>query len=183
MDWLERLRLRALSLGDPETLYEAVWNDYSKRIYYFVRRNFGFSKAETEDALQEIFLKIFRSLQDYDFDYSFNTWVYAIARNHCINLRRNDRNRDWSTLEEESLTGGQTPMDIALERERDADLERALANLDEGSRQIVYLRYYEGMKIGEIARTMEMPEGTVKYELHRCKEVLKKKLEAINEYR
>ena len=72
---------------EREELSRKIWDKYHKRLLYFIR---SFSREESEDLLQEIFLKVFNNLEKFNPLYSFKVWIYTIAKNHCINyLKKN----------------------------------------------------------------------------------------------
>jgi RNA polymerase sigma-70 factor (ECF subfamily) len=68
--------------GARERLFELLWRQYQKRLAFFVQ---NMVKDNAEDLVQEIMLKVYQNLHKYKPVSSFNTWIYAITRNHCLN--------------------------------------------------------------------------------------------------
>ena len=65
-----------------------LWRHYYPRLVVYVQSMHVVDEAEIEDAVQEVMLKIFRNLSSYRPTHAVSTWVYAIARNHCVDLAR-----------------------------------------------------------------------------------------------
>jgi RNA polymerase sigma-70 factor (ECF subfamily) len=66
-----------------QAIFTEIWKQYHQRLLFFIRPMVG---IEAEDLLQEIMLKVYEHLGTYNPFYSLNTWIYAIARNHCLNF-------------------------------------------------------------------------------------------------
>lgn len=163
-----------------EKLFRTIWNLYQKRLTYFIR---NFVKDDTEDVFQEIMLKVFENIKKFNPLYSFNTWIYSIARNHCIN-HLNKRKPPMTPGNPESslpASGDVSSEDKVLRKEFYGEIDRVLATFNEDNQQIAFLRFFEGMKHREIARVMNIPTGTVKSRLHASRSHLKKVLEAYHE--
>lgn len=155
-------------------------------IHRFLGRRFS---EDSEDIAQEIFLKVFRTLDRFDKErgVKFTTWVFTFVRNHCFDVLK--KKRLWTTsLQGENADGedksweledgsGRRPHELALSTELGQQIELALASLGEEQRMVFVLREYEQLDLKSIAEIMECSEGTVKSRLHRAKEALKQKLE------
>ncbi|MFQ5505167.1 MAG: RNA polymerase sigma factor [Planctomycetota bacterium] len=162
-----------------ETLHRPVL----ATIYRFLGRR---SVEEVEDIGQEIFLKIFRSLERFDpgRGVKFSTWVYTFVRNHCFDVLKKRRistvslhspeteQKDWE-LEDRNL---RKPAERTLDRELGSQIESALQSLTEEHRMVFVLREYQQMDLKSIARVMDCSEGTVKSRLHRAKAAMRRKL-------
>ena len=143
-------------------------------------------RPEIEDIAQDVFLKVFRALPQYDPQRSkFTTWVYTFVRNHCFDVLKKRR------LPVTSLsphTDDEVQRDPADDRELRpaASIENeelgkkigeALAELGEDQRMTFVLREYEGLDYAAIAVVTGVSEGTVKSRLFRAKEALRARLE------
>lgn len=121
---------------------------------------------DAEDAVQDVFLKVHRSSM---VPADFRAWLYRIARNHCLNLRRNRlRRRDRCPLPgaaepSADCTGQLTRLVNAEQRTRIALL---LAALPQAYGELLRLRYVEELSRAEIAQVLELPESTVKSRLY-----------------
>ena len=127
-----------------------------------------------EDAVQDSFLKAYQKWHTFRGECSEKTWLMRIAVNTCRDYRRrawmrwNDRRVD---VEQLILPGG-TPVDSA-----DDTVIRAVMVLPPREKEAVLLRYYQQMKLGEIAHALGIPEGTVTSRLNRARVRLRRQLE------
>lgn len=188
MHELERSLLRRLRERD-ERAFRELLELHRDRVYNITYRMLG-NRAEAEDVAQEVFISVFKTIDQFREESKFSTWLYRVAVNHCKNrikylARRHDRDRD--ELDEMSpganaATNG-TPVraaqpDRALESmQMEALLQEAIASLDDDHREVVILRDVEDLSIEEICAITELPDGTVKSRLHRARLVLRKKLQ------
>lgn len=173
------------SRGSQESrsrVFNAIWAHYQKRLLFFISQMTG---GNSEDLFQEVMLKVYQNLEKYNPLFSFNTWIYTIARNHCLNHLNKGRLPAGSGIKagEEGPTeiDCDTPEDRALYKELHQTISAALDKLDNANRQIAFLRFFEGMKDGDIAGIMKVPAGTVKSRLHLVRQTLKKTLEEYHE--
>lgn len=121
-------------------------------------------------------------LHQFDGAHAFSTWLYRLARNHCIDANRNRRrrreifNRHAAALRSEHrvLRGPQEELDRS---ETAAAVAAAIAHLQPNDRQIAFLRYFEELPVAGISEVMGMPTGTVKYRLHVVLDRLRRELE------
>jgi RNA polymerase sigma-70 factor (ECF subfamily) len=149
------------------------------RVYDFCVRMLG-EREEAFDLTQEIFISVHQNLEKFRADAKLSTWIFRIAKNHCLNrikyLKRRGRGRsdEYGEANELSITesmGGAARPDDALEGRRDRELvHRAIQELDEDQRVLVVLRDVEGLTYEEIMDITELAEGTVKSRLHRARE-------------
>lgn len=165
--------------------FNAIWNSYYPRLFVFVRPFFS-SVQDREDAVQEIFTRIFSNLSRYNNRYSFGTWIYRIARNYCIDqYRRSNRTRDiQDQLQQDCLVHYQkqnavfNPETKCLETELKQQIRNLIFTLEKTDQQLCYLYHYEDLNYREIAAALRMPVGTVKYRMHRIRNKIKKGWEA-----
>ncbi len=126
---------------------------------------------EAEDAAQEAFVTAFRALGTWRQDGPFGAWLTRIAVR--IAIRRSQQRRTVTWLDPANpgvagdLHGAPDPATLSLNAERAADVRDALARLDEPYREVVALRFFGDMSLGEIADQTGRPLGTVKTHLHR----------------
>lgn len=121
--------------------------------------------ADAEDAVQEVFCKVLTAAQVGP---SFRPWLYKVARNHCLNIRRGRARRREAARAPSgldaaaSLTGNLTKLVHGEQRSRLAHL---VAALPEAQREALRLRYVEDLSRGEIAEVLDEPESVVKSRL------------------
>jgi RNA polymerase sigma-70 factor, ECF subfamily len=167
-----------LRRGDPRAFEELVIA-HQHRVFGVALRMLG-SRAEAEEAAQEVFLRAHRAIADFRGDAKLSTWLYAIASRLCLN-RLASGERRLAREGEETLaqipSGHASPADELERSERDAALHRAIAELSDERRLVVVLRDLEGLSYEEIAAALDLELGTVRSRLHRARLDLKEKLE------
>lgn len=172
--------LLALVRGGDERAFAGLVRQHQHRIYELLLRMLG-DAGEAEDVAQEVFVSLHRSLPSFRGESRISTWLFRIAKNHCLNrlkaLGRRGRGRQLSLEAVDESDGGERRPDRLLEqRERDALVQAAIAELPEDHRLVVILRDIEGLAYEEIAAVLGEPEGTVKSRLHRGRLALARKL-------
>jgi RNA polymerase sigma-70 factor (ECF subfamily) len=167
---LEALIQRCLR-GDQaawELIVKQHWRKVFNVAYKFVGKH-----DEAEDLTQDIFLKIFRSLDTFDRRANFQTWLISVSRNLCIDHYRSvrkeretiDRQVDANELTPAATDAG--PIAALEQRDRVTLLRQALAKLPESLRTAVVLRDLQELSYQEIAARLHLPEGTVKSRINR----------------
>ena len=168
---IETLIQRCLA-GD-QLAWEAIVRQYRRKVfnvaYKFVGRH-----DEAEDLTQDIFLKVFKSLDTFDRRANFQTWLISVSRNLCIDHYRSVRkeretiDRDVDSTQVAPPSAG-TPGQIAALEQRDRVelLRQAMAALPATLRTAVLMRDIQECSYHEIARTLKLPEGTVKSRINR----------------
>jgi RNA polymerase sigma-70 factor (ECF subfamily) len=165
-----------------KTLVEADFfaclvNRYQASLSRYISRLTAVSQEEKEDILQNVFLKIYLNLNDFDSGLKFSSWVYRIAHNEVINnFRRNKSRPTMVGLEDEEWD--RLASDFSLELETDKlisqeKLERLLSGLDSRYREVLVLRYLEEKDYAEIADILKKPMGTIATLINRAKAKLK----------
>ncbi len=169
-DALEALIQRCLR-GD-QLAWELIVRQYWRKVFNVAYKFVG-KHDLAEDLAQEIFLKIFKSLDTFDSRANFQTWLISVSRNLCIDHYRSvrkeretiDRDVDANELSPTSRDPG--PIAALEQRDRVHLLRRALAELPRTLRMAVVMRDIQEMSYQEIAVTLGLPEGTVKSRINR----------------
>ena len=150
-------------------------------VYRLVR-----SRDVATDLAQEVFLKVYLSLDSFDPRFRFTTWLYRIASNSAIDhLRR--RHPNTLSLSQPASGDGvsalpaiagsdPSPDDILRGRELQSRISDAIAKLPLGYRQLIHLRHRHDCRYDEIARITGLPLGTVKNRIFRAREILRERL-------
>lgn len=166
---------RQLQAGNEAAL-EALVHRYHARIFGYVYRLVN-DYHETQDIVQECFIRACGGIGRYSYPRPFKPWIYAIATNLCRDWAKSAYRRRVVLAEPgeggDALAAGEPrPQDSVpspdefLQRQAErAAMMRALASLPEINRQVLVLRFYEELKITEIADVLGIPEGTVKSRL------------------
>lgn len=163
-------RLVELSLGGDHMAFEYLFNRYNDAI----RRLFllrSTSADDTEDLLQETFIKVYINLQRYSPEYTFGQWVYTIARNTHIDFERR-RQEDLSIDERFSVPEANTPSpeENLINLQQRSQIETYINSLPEQYRTLFTMRFLEDYSYEEIAEKLHLPMGTVKTQIHRARE-------------
>ncbi len=134
----------------------------------------GTPRDEVEDVTSEVFYKVYKSLGRYRPEHALSTWLYRIAINAALDKKRSTRHE--SRMEElsPSLADGRPSLESqATDLERSRLLQEALERIPGHYRSPLVLAHLEGMPLEEIARVLDLPEGTVKSRLFRARAMLK----------
>ena len=166
--------------GDQEALKE-IFDQYHKKIYrvaYGVVRQ----REDALDIVQEVFIKLFRSIKNFKGESRFSTYLYRMAINTAIDhLRKMGKSHISSLDQEEGFQPAEEPEKrpdrIFFYKELEGKVNQALNKLPVDQRTAVILREVEGLSYQEIAETMKSSAGTVMSRLHygrkRMQELLK----------
>jgi RNA polymerase sigma-70 factor (ECF subfamily) len=133
---------------------------------------------EAEDALQEVFIKVYEHAASFTPKATVGAWLNRIAANHCLNLLRARRPQE-SLDQEESVTvadGGANPLEALEEQDLARRLEEALAALPENQRRALVLKRFGDLSYQEIAGEMGLSPQAVDGLLKRARQTLKKVL-------
>ena len=166
--------------GDQDA-YAMLVRKYSGRILSLCHSMIGSKNAE--DAAQEIFLKVYQSLNRFHGNSAFSTWLYRVAYNHCLDLIRKEtrhRAESWEKLIEErgeEMHGLLTDKSNIQEHLKNSDLvHQVLSLLPTEYRLILTLRELNGFSYQEIAELTHSSFDSVKARLRRAREDFEQKL-------
>jgi RNA polymerase sigma-70 factor (ECF subfamily) len=171
--------------GDQDawaTIVRQHWRKVFNIAYKFTGKH-----DEAEDLTQDVFLKIFKSLNTFDRRANFQTWLVSVSRNLCIDHYRSVR-KERETIDRDVDAGELTPAATtkspfaALEqRDRVELLKRALDELPPTLRSAVLLRDIQELSYQEIADRLHLPEGTVKSRINRGRTELARQIRRLRE--
>jgi RNA polymerase sigma-70 factor (ECF subfamily) len=167
----ELIEMCLAKAADTELAWEEIVRRYRRKVFGIAYKFTG-RYEESQDLSQEIFLRIFRSLDKFDRTADFGTWLYSVSRNHCIDhYRSGRREREMLVQHEvplEELASGRFDPHRRIEvRDKREMLLAALASLPKKLREAVVLRDIKGLSYQEIVDTLRLPEGTVKSRINR----------------
>ncbi len=173
MDISERTLIEQCKAGRREA-YQALYDTYKNRVYATVLRTLG-NAEDAEDALQETFVKAFRHIASFKGKSSFSTWLYRIAFNTAIEtVRTRKKHENHLDIDEyaDFLAGAAFESYSA----EGIALEKAIHELPEGYRRIFVLYAVEGYKHHEIAKMLDITEGTSKSQYFQARKRMRKLL-------
>jgi RNA polymerase sigma-70 factor (ECF subfamily) len=175
--------LVALSLRERAFFGEIV-ERYEAKLGRYIARLGVIDPDDRDDVLQNVFIKVYKNLNNFDQSLSFSAWIYRIAHNEAISWYRRLKARPEGYLaaEAELITtllkdDGTVMPDELFDREVDSKiLLRELEQLDDKYLEILILRYFEHLEYEEISDVLKVPVGTVGTLVHRAKKQLKNRL-------
>ena len=189
-DLKERDLIRRAKQGDMLAFEELILK-HEKIVYNLALRMMNYSE-DAKDISQEVFLKAYRSLSNFDERSAFSTWLYRITHNTCIDEMRKRKGKQSFSLEEELeneegsmqrqiADEGDTPEESLLRAEQKNEILQALDNLSEEHKAAIVLRDVKGLSYEEIAEILEVTLGTVKSRISRGRNQLKNEILKIRE--
>lgn len=167
----EAALLEAARAGD-RTAVEVLLERYQARIYRFGLRLCG-DPSDAEDVVQETMLAMAKALPSFRGEASLSTWLYSIARSHCVRRRRKKPpvtelsalDADAPEVEDPAPNAER----LAEDRELEAVLQAAIARLPAPDREVLVLRDVEGLTAPEVAKVVGLSVDAVKSRLHRAR--------------
>jgi RNA polymerase sigma-70 factor (ECF subfamily) len=162
--------VRALNAGEPSA-FDGLYFRYRDWVVRLARRFTG-NDDDALDVLQETFSYVFRKFPGFVLTASMTTFLYPVVKNLSIAARRK-RTRQAQMPEEDTRHDPPAPDEIDYARQRE-ELSEVLAGLPEGQREVLLMRFVDGMSLAEIAGALGVPEGTVKSRLHNAIAALRK---------
>ncbi len=163
--------------------YDCLVKRYQKQVYNLALHTLGNSE-DAGDVVQETFLRAYNKLHTFRQDASFLTWLYKIASNLCIDQIRARNSRSALSLDVETGEGREpvaesrtsNPENIVVRNNLQEIIQREVLQLPERYRMVIVMRHLQDMSVEEIARILEIPDGTVKTHLFRGREMLRERL-------
>jgi RNA polymerase sigma-70 factor, ECF subfamily len=181
-DDIEALIQRCLH-GD-QVAWERIVRLHWRRVFNVAYKFVG-THDQAEDLTQDIFLKVFKSLETFDRRANFQTWLISVSRNLCIDHYRSvrkerqtiDRDVDANELSPAAVDAG--PIAALEQRDRVTLLREALASLPDTLRTAVLMRDIQELSYQDIAARLDLPEGTVKSRINRGRTELARQIKRL----
>jgi RNA polymerase sigma-70 factor (ECF subfamily) len=179
--------VRSVLSGDTGA-FRLLVDRYNDRLYQFCRARLG-SDADAEDAVQDVFVRAYRSLRSYDTSRSWASWLFAIAANRvrtrhaarAASTRLVERvGREGAVGLEERQNGSDVEI-LTLEAIAAEELREAVATLPVSYRATVELYYFAGLSVSDVAGVLQLGTEAVKTRLFRARKALFSRLSARGE--
>lgn len=164
--------------------YALLLNKYKNSLMFTVLKMVN-NRDDAEDITMQAFTKAFKSLESYNDQYAFSTWLFKIASNTAIDFLRKKRlkttslDRKMNKDEDSSSEFSQNILDPELDpeekyvlKQRNSLMKEVVESMNPKYRALIELRFYKELKYDEIAAILEIPVGTVKVRLYRAKTLL-----------
>jgi RNA polymerase sigma-70 factor (ECF subfamily) len=192
MESIEKELLLKAKQGDQFAFEQLVYR-YDRSVLSIAMR-FVNDPDEAKDIYQEVFIRVFKGLKNFEFRSEFSTWIFRITTNVCLthkakskekmkvslNNDLDDENND--TGFKEILYDGISPEEEISSRNLGEFIDEAVGRLSERQKITFVLKHYEGYKIREIAEMLNCKEGTVKKYLFDAIKNLRKQLEPLGAF-
>jgi RNA polymerase sigma-70 factor, ECF subfamily len=146
--------------------FELVLSRYQDKVFRLVYSILK-EAARSEEVTQDIFLKMWQVLPDYDGRASLSTWLYTIARNTSLTALRATSHRYTRILE-----GREPPASNWQAGQQQLEINQLVERLPEVQKQVIELFYLQERSVEDVAHMLDLPEGTVKSHLHRARRAL-----------
>ena len=170
--------LELYKAGEREKAFGEIVESYSERLYWHVRR-FLCSHEDTDDLLQEIFIKIWSSLSSFRGDSSLYTWIYRIATNESLNFLQKQKIR--AALRFESMS---SKFEEKIDEDNGVDgneaqkaLMKAVQRLPAKQRTVFIMRWFDDLSYEDISEILGTSVGALKASYHFASEKIKTELE------
>jgi len=172
-------------LEGEKASFEELMKKYNRKIYGFIYRMIRDEEVAVE-LTQDFFIKIYNVVAKYNFEYKFSTWAYRICYNLVIDFVRKNQAQvdsldDDSVSQRQMLESENYVSEDGFERLAKDELNQYVWAIVDGIpvkyRELVLLRYLQGLKYDEIADVTGLPVGTVKNRIFKAKEILRLEIE------
>lgn len=170
-DLMERVRA-----GDSHS-YRLLVERYQSLVYTIALRMVR-DHTEAEDIAQDVFLKAYRTLDQFREEASFKTWICKITTNRCIDWRRKHASRQEHTTQVEEAERladlhEERPEQVLMRRETQREVHRVIEEMPEKYRTILLMYHFQGMSYKDIAEVEQISARTVETRLYRAKSLLR----------
>ncbi len=153
----------SIGLVEKDRLFHYIWQTYGKRIYFYISKIISLENMHYDDLYQDIMLKIYNNMDSYDYAYSFQTWVYRLTRNHCIDFCKKKQPVSYESLENEQFYSNSDNIEENyFNQELRGKIYDCLNTLAPQEKEIAFLRLYEDRTFKDICSIIDMNTSTVK---------------------
>ncbi len=154
----------------PETkekAFTAIIKKYQEKLYWHVRR-MVVDHDDANDVLQNVFIKVWKGLENFREDSQLYTWLYRIATNESLTFLDQQKRRSAASMDEvEAGLSNKIKADEGFDTQKlEWKLQLAIQQLPEKQRAVFTLRYYDEMPYEEMSRVLETSEGALKASYH-----------------
>ena len=164
--------------GRCEEAFSGIVECYSERLYFHIRR-FVCCHEDTDDLVQEVFIKIWAALPSFRRDAQLFTWIYRIATNEVLNFLRKQKIRAMISLDSAgSILAKKIDEDISFNADRlQRELHKAILKLPEKQRIVFNLRYFDEMKYEDMSEITGTSVGALKAPYHHAYNKVKEEIQ------
>lgn len=171
--------MEQMILLDNEELIDQLMDQHGQDLLYLVY-SYVKNREVAQDLTQEIFIKCYQKLHQYNKKSSLKTWLWRIAINHCKDYLKSWHNRNMVVSEEKATAAASLKEEVenkVIQKYVDEQLAIAVLKLPDTYREVIYLHYFEDLSIKEISYLTKLNQNTIKTRLKRARQFLKGSLE------
>ena len=163
----KELLLQFANEATKEAAFTRIIKKYQEKLYWHIRR-MVVEHEDANDVLQNMFIKVWKSLENFREDSQLYTWLYRIATNESLTFLQQQKKRSAISLsDEESPLSNRIKADEHFDANKlEWKLQLAIQKLPEKQRTVFNLRYYDEMPYEEMSRVLETSEGALKASYH-----------------
>jgi RNA polymerase sigma-70 factor (ECF subfamily) len=173
----EKILLSRAAAGD-KLAFSQLFFTYKEMVHRVVYR-FLRTQDDIDDAVQQTFIELYKSLPGYECKSKFSTWLYRIAVNVSIQYIRKRRIGTWADLDPEILADQNTDNDHLEQNDLQKQINQALCSLPLKKRIVIILHDIEERTMEEVAEIIDVPIGTIKSRLFHARDEMRKKLQKV----
>jgi len=168
-----------LSLRQPNN-FLCLLKRYEKKLLYYIMRISGFREEDAEDVLQEVFVKTYYNLRDFDTKLKFSSWIYRIAHNETVSAIRKKKVRPADLLDDEAWVKLADKLDVVADLENkilNENIRQTISKIEPKYREVLILRFLEEKDYAEISDILKKPINTVSTLISRARKIFQKEFE------
>jgi RNA polymerase sigma-70 factor (ECF subfamily) len=159
--------------------YRELFSRYQKKLYAYISHLVG-SREESEDILQNVFVKTYKNIEHFDRERKFSSWIYRIAHNEAVNYLKRKSKRYMVSWEDittskdklDTSSSDELPEEKWMHKEITKEIDEALEKLPPKYQHVLRLRYFDEMSYEEIGVLLQKPVNTVGTLINRAKKKL-----------
>jgi RNA polymerase sigma-70 factor (ECF subfamily) len=171
--WDEDALVRRAQVGESEA-FERIYEIYVRRMYALSLRMVS-DHQTAEELTQDIFVRAWEAIGSFRFESALGTWLHRLGTNVVLGHIRSKKRHEYKVTAEVDLENFESGLRQAMP-ETKMDLEKAIAQLPAGAKEVLILHDIEGYRYREIAELTEVAEGTVKSQLNRARRLVREAL-------
>ena len=162
--------------------YLCLMKRYEIKLLNYILKISNISREEAEDILQEVFVKAYQNLNDFDLNFKFSNWIYSIAHNTTISVFRKKNVRpqtvSWEDKDLDNILKSTLDVeDASLQKQTYKHILKIINQLPLKFKDVLILKFMEGKDYREISDILHKPMGTIATLINRAKKSLKQELE------
>ncbi len=171
--WSDEDLVRKVQKGDADA-FELIYQKHVPRVYALCLRMLS-DPRHAEEATQDVFVRLWENLDSFEFRSAFRTWLHRLGVNVVLGRIRSETRRADKTLSVADVELFEREVKEAMP-ETKLDLEKAIATLPAGAKEVLILHDIQGFRYREIAELVGIAEGTVKSQLSRARRLVREAL-------